>query len=170
MKWGVRRYQNADGSLTAKGEKRYTKNEAYREKLASRAAKKASINKHRASEAKYNVKDLKKRGTRSDAYKEWEKEQHDARARKYEREHQMTDSSGNKYVRKYDDSFQSLFDKMGDDWSAKSKVQDLIDENLKDARRYTESAKRWTNNNEKLMNMEVSALTKKSEIRRVFHS
>ena len=82
----------------------------------------------------------------------------------------MTDSSGNKYVRKYDDSFQSLFDKMGDDWSAKSKVQDLIDENLKDARRYTESAKRWTNNNEKLMNMEVSALTKKSEIRRVFHS
>jgi hypothetical protein len=33
MKWGVRRYQNADGSLTAKGKKRYSKEKAYQGKM-----------------------------------------------------------------------------------------------------------------------------------------
>lgn len=170
MKWGVRRYQNADGSLTAKGKKRYSKNEAYREKLAGRALKKADTNKKRAEEARYNVRDLKKRGVHSDAYKEWQKEQYDKRAREYESKHTMTDNDGNKYVKKYSSSGDYLFDSIFDHIGSTTKVQELIDSNSKDAKRYTEAAKRWTNNNEKLMNMEVSAITKKSDIRRVFHS
>lgn len=38
QKWGVRRYQNADGSLTAQGKKRYGSNEERKEK-AKRVAK-----------------------------------------------------------------------------------------------------------------------------------
>ena len=44
QKWGVRRYQNADGSLTAKGKKRYSNKEikqdrdAIRKELASHGA------------------------------------------------------------------------------------------------------------------------------------
>lgn len=40
MKWGVRRYQNADGSLTPAGEKRYGGSEVGRAKLAYKSAKK----------------------------------------------------------------------------------------------------------------------------------
>ena len=49
-----------------------------------------------------------------------------------------------------------------------STVQDLIDENYKNARRNTEAAKQWTKNNKNLMNMEVSALTTKRDIRRTY--
>lgn len=40
MKWGVRRYQNADGSLTPAGEKRYGNDPVGRAKLNVKAAKK----------------------------------------------------------------------------------------------------------------------------------
>lgn len=36
MKWGVRQYQNEDGSLTPAGEKRYNKNVGKAEKLSSK--------------------------------------------------------------------------------------------------------------------------------------
>ena len=39
MKWGVRRYQNKDGSLTAAGKKRYSEQE-YRDKLSKTISKK----------------------------------------------------------------------------------------------------------------------------------
>ena len=50
MKWGVRRYQNADGTLTAKGKKRYAKvaSSPRRTKAETRGAK---------SITKRNVKD-----------------------------------------------------------------------------------------------------------------
>lgn len=34
MKWGVRRYQNPDGTLTAKGKKRYSDKSPYEVKTA----------------------------------------------------------------------------------------------------------------------------------------
>ena len=40
MKWGVRRYQNADGSLTPAGKKRYAKLEAEMEKLGGKSQEK----------------------------------------------------------------------------------------------------------------------------------
>lgn len=59
MKWGVRRYQNSDGTLTDKGKKRKAKYEA----------KAAKINK-RADESEAKAKKYDKFGTRglSDAY------------------------------------------------------------------------------------------------------
>lgn len=49
MKWGVRRYQNADGSLTSAGKKRYIKNmqrdqsEYFKRRISKEAAKVTSI-------------------------------------------------------------------------------------------------------------------------------
>ena len=40
MKWGVRRYQNKDGTLTPAGKKRYNQNE---QKIANKAKKKPSV-------------------------------------------------------------------------------------------------------------------------------
>lgn len=37
MKWGVRRYENADGTLTPAGKKRYAKNLEYRDKLVEKS-------------------------------------------------------------------------------------------------------------------------------------
>ena len=39
QKWGVRRFQNPDGTLTAKGKKRLAKNQQYRDKLVNKAQK-----------------------------------------------------------------------------------------------------------------------------------
>ena len=51
QKWGVRRYQNSDGSLTQAGKKKY------RSQLAAKDAEISRINRQKASQEKY-LKDL----------------------------------------------------------------------------------------------------------------
>lgn len=75
MKWGVRRYQNADGSLTQRGEKRY-----------ARDAREKGYNQHDSSTGKHYKKTKKSR------------EELDVDARRYvkedmERTKRLTDSS-----------------------------------------------------------------------------
>lgn len=171
MKWGVRRYQNSDGTLTAKGKKRLANNERYREKLANKAAKRSKYYETEAKEAEARSADLQKHGSRSETYKNWQKEQREKRAKEFEDKHSVTGPDGKKYVRKYDDDFSSLCDDLFDSASADSKVQDPIDENNKTARRSRESAKNWAKTNENLMNMRVSALAeKKNDIRKTYWS
>lgn len=55
MKWGVRRYQNSDGTLTAKGKKRLANNERYREKLAKKLQKDLNIMKLRLRKLKQDL-------------------------------------------------------------------------------------------------------------------
>ena len=62
MKWGVRRYQNKDGSLTKAGKKRYAKEEAVKNKAAEESAKK------KAAEEQLKERILK-RPTAEDVYK-----------------------------------------------------------------------------------------------------
>ena len=65
QKWGVRRYQNEDGSLTPAGEKRYIKNTKKLEKQRVKDAKK--LEKQRIKDAKKEAKDANKhRHTMSD--------------------------------------------------------------------------------------------------------
>lgn len=170
MKWGVRKYQNADGTLTAKGKKRLAKNEAYRDKLVRKAQNNVDRKKSEVEEAEYNIKDLNKRGTKSEAYRKWKQEQYDEREYEYERQHKIKGPDGETYVKKYSSSGDRLFNEIFDNIGANSKVQDLIDENYATARRSRESAKRWAESKKELMNMEVSALTKKSEIRRAYRN
>ena len=79
MKWGVRRYQNADGSLTAAGKKRYSEEspDAVRKKI-QKAVNKARGEKHGASNrwmsgmsiGEYSDKVAQKK---AQAYDEWTK-------------------------------------------------------------------------------------------------
>ena len=58
MHWGVRRYQNADGSLTAAGKKRYDQLEAQ----AAEYDKSAASYSKKASAASAHYEDIKKNG------------------------------------------------------------------------------------------------------------
>ena len=58
MKWGVRRYQNKDGTLTQKGKEHYTK---IRDRFASNANNAYNANRHNAEVFKRTRDDDKKR-------------------------------------------------------------------------------------------------------------
>lgn len=168
MKWGVRRYQNSDGSLTAKGQKKLAKNEAYRDKLVKKAQRKADRNMSTVKEAEYNIKDLKERGRNSKAYKDYKESKDFWREHDYESKNKITDQNGNTYVKKYSQSWDRIGNDLIDYATSSTKVQDLIDENHATARRSREAAKQWTRNKKDLMNMNVDALTSKKDIRRAY--
>lgn len=79
MKWGVRRYQNKDGSLTRAGKKRYSAEEKRELKAKDKArrialkqeknAEKAKKYQDKADAAKAEVDDLTKNGLRSKTFK-----------------------------------------------------------------------------------------------------
>lgn len=69
MKWGVRRYQKKDGSLTPAGKKRYNEEESqYREKL-SKALKNRNIRDSDKQLFEYRNQSLAKRTAKTAAYK-----------------------------------------------------------------------------------------------------
>ena len=170
MKWGVRRYQNEDGTLTAAGQKRLGKMENYRTKLANKAKKKSDESHERSNTARRNVADLKKNGTKSKAYQEWKRREDEYRTRNYESDHAIYDDDGHKYVRKYSDSIDKVMNDLRDSANSKAKVYELMDQNSSIYKAQSKAAKRWMAANENLMNMEVSALTKKRDIKRVYRS
>ena len=57
MKWGIRRYQNKDGTLTEAGKKHYTK---LRDQFANNAETSYSANRHNAEEFKRTRSNFKK--------------------------------------------------------------------------------------------------------------
>lgn len=170
MKWGVRRYQNPDGSLTDAGQKKLAKNEAYRQKMIGKAGKRASRLKSAAEEAEFNSADLQKRGKNSKAYRDWKAAEEERRTEEYENRHKIDGPDGDTYVKKYSTSGEKFVNDVFDSIGSDSKVQDLIDENNKIARRSRMEAEKWLNTESNLTNMKVSALTKKSDIRRVYWS
>ena len=165
MKWGVRRYQNPDGTLTAKGKKRLAKNQQYRDKLVNKAQKRADRHRSAGDEAIANMKDLRKNGVNSKAYKDWKETEEWRREREYEDRNSVTGPDGSTYVKKYSQSGTKFVDDFFDAVGSKQKVSELIEENRQSAKRNYEQAKKWTSSKNNLMNMEVTALTGKREIR-----
>lgn len=170
MKWGVRRYQNPDGTLTAAGRKRLAKNESYRNKLAGKADKKAQRHTDQAKEAKANIRDLKKHGTDSKAYKQWKDQEDAKRAREYEDQYKVTGPDGDIYVKKYSMSGTRFANDLFDGMFADTQIQKLIKENRDSAKYHTDQAKKWVNSKSNLMNMKVDDLTKKRDIRKTYRS
>lgn len=172
QKWGVRRYQNADGSLTNAGMKKQAKMEKYRSKLVKKADRKATSNRNSAKRAINIVQDLKKNGTKSDAYREWKSSTDAERARKYEQNNNITytDAMGRSttYTRSYRTSGNRLINDVIDYGNSKQKIKELIDESNADAKRYQNNAKKWEKRNKNLMNMDVSELTSKKDIKKVY--
>lgn len=76
MKWGIRRYQNSDGSLTPAGEKRYGKKYSERQKLITMYENRASKNEKSAELGEKLSSDIKQKilsgdkKTINDFYKE----------------------------------------------------------------------------------------------------
>ena len=168
QKWGVRRYQNADGSLTPKGKKRLAKNEALRNKLVNKADKRIKNHTDKAKEAKANIRDLKKHGKNSETYKRWKESEDAKREAEYERENKIVGPDGNTYVKKYSTSGSRFANDLFDSVFSDTTVQKLIDENRDNVKWHTERAKKWTNSKSNLMNMNVDELTKKSAIRTTY--
>lgn len=165
QKWGVRRYQNPDGTLTAKGKKRLAKNEKYRDKLAAKAQKRADRHRSAGDEAIANMKDLRKNGVNSKAYKDWKESEEWNREWEYENKNSVTGPDGQKYVKKYSQSGTKFVNDFFDAVGSKQKVSELIEENRQSAKHNYEQVKKWTSSKNNLMNMEVTALTGKREIR-----
>jgi len=170
QKWGVRRFQNADGSLTEKGRKRLGKNEAYRDRLANKANAKAKRFREESEQAKANIADLKKYGRNSVTYRHWKEDRDSERENEYERKNRIFDETGTAYVRKYSNSSDKLFNDLEDYLSADKKVKELISENDETVKRARKAAKRWIESNKNLMNMNISEFTSKKDIRKVYRS
>jgi hypothetical protein len=162
QKWGVRRYQRKDGTLTPKGKKRLAKNEAYRDKLIGKAQKRATENKQLADEETANVKDLKKYGTHSETYRRWKENEDLGRELDYSFKTDMK--------KDYSVSGTRLLNDVFDHFNSTTKVQELMSENDSNARRHRRAAETWMNTKSNLMNMEVTALTKKKDIRKMYRS
>jgi hypothetical protein len=165
MKWGVRKAERK----AERAAKRQHKNEAYKQKLAMKAQRRSAVYKSRADEAARRAEDLKKRGAKSESYRDWKEKRTAARRDAYNRRHRVVDEKGNVYYTgRYDSSWERMFDDLDDSFSAQTTIHDLINKNNAEAARYTEKAKRWAKNKRNLMNMSVTDLTKKSEIRTVY--
>lgn len=67
MKWGVRRYQNKDGSLTPAGKKRYDRNEIRTAKKAYKTERRKAV----AKRGEYSDTDLRKKVERLRLEKEY---------------------------------------------------------------------------------------------------
>ena len=74
MKWGIRRYQNADGTLTAAGKKRYNQLESQAKKYDAEAAE----DDRKAAHAKTALSDMNKNGRKSKYYEEFENPDYDS--------------------------------------------------------------------------------------------
>lgn len=94
QKWGIRRFQNEDGSLTDKGKKRLAKLEAYRDRKARSAQSNAEWSTRKSKEAAENIKDLQKNGRSSKAYREWKRQTQLERKWEYERNNEGKQYNG----------------------------------------------------------------------------
>lgn len=168
MKWGVRRYQNKDGTLTPTGEKRYQKNEKYRQKMADKATRKADAMKRSAANAKADAEDLARNGTGSRVYKEHIKrlnEQREINARYRNKQRGFVYPSGEPLGR---GPGEELFDALVDTIKADQTIKKLIVENNEAFERRKALANNYMQANKQLMEMPISALTTRKEIKKAY--
>lgn len=102
MKWGIRRYQNADGTLTEAGKKHYQK------RIESMETAFDNVRKHDAEAANYRDRlyDLRSKPRLT--------EFHDARERKLEKKEARTIKKRNKIAADYEDMVDELVDEIGE--------------------------------------------------------
>ncbi|MBO7449814.1 MAG: hypothetical protein J6U54_05540 [Clostridiales bacterium] len=105
MKWGIRRYQNPDGSLTPLGEKRFYKTDKYGRKRLRSGAIKYNRKQNRKND-KY-VRLLAKKANKDELLKEKIKEHKDVRAREYEAFRNLHDEYYKKSRKRGEDRFYS---------------------------------------------------------------
>lgn len=150
MKWGVRRYQNPDGTLTSAGKKRAQSNKDYRNKLAKKALSKKKGFSEKKNEKLKEIDNLKTKGVNSPEYKEWKQEQYESRKAEY--------------GSWYDYSTQKYSDDRRDRINADKDIASLIKERQNSISKIEQKISKWDKSHSNLMSMKVDALTKKSDI------
>lgn len=145
MKWGVRRYQNSDGTLTPAGRRR---NERYRGKLAAKAKKKANIGRENAAEMRGIYKDVKKNGFKSEA---WSKQVNERATESMDRYGIV---GGTMDAMLYGSNERNLKTYMKDVHTEQKKWEDY--------------SKKFQKKHEALMNMKLDDLTTKKDIKSVY--
>lgn len=157
--------KKASDALNAKdkleGTKNLVKSERYRDRLAKQAKNRASWEVDAAKEAQRNVTDLKKHGERADVYQERKAEALDAQKRAYE-ERFGEDT--------YDRSLASLADTIHYDWNSKQRVSDLIKSERADRDSHINTARKYLNKRKALMEMSISEVTTKRDVRRLYEN
>lgn len=167
MKWGVRRYQNEDGSLTEAGKKRYAKISNYKEKITNLADKQVKYNETKHKTAKNNLKDLEENGHNSEAYKEW-KTKIDLKRKKDYEEANSVEVDGRTYKKPYEESVDKIINDRLDKADIDNRVAKLIGENSSDVYKYRKQADAWITKRNDIANMEITVLTKKRDIRKKY--
>lgn len=187
MKWGVRRYENADGTLTPAGKKRYAKNLQYRDKLVEKAKSNAEDRKRSRKNALAKIKDLQENGANSETYKKYVDKQvrenqryaqskRDQYRRKideideldpYRNPDNEYDKKRKQLRREQEDAFENLAIEAAtrvyykNEKTTLEAINKLIENYNNDARNYYDLAKEWTKRSETLKTMTVTALNKK---------
>ena len=130
MKWGVRRYQNPDGSLTPSGRARLASLEKYRDKKAASYLDKSKKYSAKAKAAKSDVADLKRSGINSKTYSKmlWNDPDHD----------DFTKMAYDNYARPAET------------------VQKYIKMKQEDVKKYNNLGRRYMNKHKDLLNLKVS--------------
>ena len=170
MKWGVRRYQNADGSLTPAGKKRYQKMINYRDRKAESAETNAKRYKNKAEIARNSLENVKKYGKDSQEYKRFIDEKIEDTAQRMTNRAWLNQEPNEEFH--YGDTleanrlFAGLSVKGTEFLSRDSYMKELMDSYTDDIGYYDRKAKEWTKAHDNLMSMDVSVFTKKSEIRK----
>ena len=221
QKWGVRRFQNEDGTRTEAGKQRYNVHDAkraareggvigyvkyrkshygrkqavqeyktekkvkkltkYRDKLASKAENKAKNFHEMADEDNAAYEDLKANGKKSSTYMKFvqdaTRDTYNRVLKDYDTEHE--DENGNIVINKEElrkaktaaaaAAIGQTF-LMNTDYASTINIERLMGEHKEAAEQYTESAKKWENAHQELMNTEISALTSKKDIKKTYRS
>lgn len=142
------------------GTKNLVKSERYRDRLAKSAKNRASWEVENAKEAQRNITDLKKHGVKADIYQEKRSEDLSAKKQKYEE--QFGENT-------YDRSWASLADTIHYDWNSSQRVNDMIKAEKADRDSHINTARKYLNKRKALMEMPISEITTKKDIRRVYN-
>lgn len=167
QKWGVRRYQNPDGTLTAAGRKRYGSEEVYEKATAYKNAKKTydkswdnyyskslsaySLNKKKreANDQRFQkaLSDYGKAETAKKDYKNAKTDHRKEAVKKYQTEYNKHNSAQEKHDdagRKLDEMYKSLGS------NRVSRAINVAKGSSKEAKAYSREYDKWVNKQDKL--------------------
>lgn len=196
MKWGVRRFQNEDGTRTALGkkheqslgdrlatwkanhkarkeERHIAKVTKYRTKLANRAQRVSDAYGKSAAKSKEEYKDLKKNGRHSKVYqdyahdKAWENYEHESAPTDHE---ETDDERKSRIARNAVNAGAAWATEMtlNTSWGSREHISKLMDEKNSDYKRYKRRSEAYLAAKSDVLNTPVSAATTKRDLRKQY--
>lgn len=166
QKWGVRRYQNEDGTLTAagkarymnsdgsynkRGQKRMDKFEKYRKRTSNKLSNRIDADKRDAEMMRMHADNLKRFGEYSDEYQKYASETYGAVDDESSYAYSILGTIGNQFLR----SSQKDQD-----------IASLIAEYEKSADKYDRAIEQLTGANSRIMSMPLSVVTGARDVRK----